>query len=89
MAGFVGMEVAAVRQLATMFGAKADEIDQISTALTQQLSGTQWVGSDATRFRDEWQSIHASNLRAVSSALRDAQSAATTNANAQEQASSQ
>ena len=66
MSSFVGMEIAAVRQLAMQLGAKADEIDQLAAQLTQQLAGTQWVGSDATRFRDDWQSVHVPALRNVS-----------------------
>lgn len=88
MSSFVGMEIGAVRQLATQLGAKADEIDQLAAQLTQQLSGTQWVGPDATRFRDDWQSQHVPALRNVSSALRTARDAATRNADEQEQASS-
>lgn len=84
---FVGMEIEAVRQLATMFGSKADEIDQLANQLTSQLGGTQWVGPDASRFRDDWQSSHVPSLKSVSNALRQAQQAATSNANQQEQAS--
>ncbi len=35
MSSFVGMEIAAVRQLAMQLGAKADEIDQLAAQLTQ------------------------------------------------------
>lgn len=87
MSGFVGMEVAAVRQLAAQFGARADEIDQLCNQLTSQLANTQWVGSDATRFRSDWSSTHVAALRNVSNALRDAQRASTANADQQEQAS--
>ena len=88
MSSFVGMEIAAVRQLAMQLGAKADEIDQLAAQLTQQLAGTQWVGSDATRFRDDWQSVHVPALRNVSGAVRTARDAATRNADEQDQASS-
>lgn len=83
-----GMDVGAVRQLASQFGAKADEIDQIASTLTTQLDGTAWIGPDATRFRSDWQSQHVAALRNVSNALREAQQTAMRNADQQEQASS-
>ncbi len=83
-----GMDISAVRNLAQQFGAKADQIDEISRTLTSQLESTAWVGPDATRFRSDWQSQHVAALRNVSQALRDAQQAAMRNADQQEQASS-
>lgn len=87
MSSFYGMDISAVRQLATQFDAKAGEIEQISTLLSSTLQGTQWEGPDATRFRDDWQSQHVTALRTVADALREASRAATSNAQQQEQAS--
>ena len=47
----------------------------------------QWVGFDADGFRNDWQSTHRTQLHAVATALRDASTRATANANQQEQAS--
>ena len=87
MAGFTGMDVAALRTLASQLSAKADEIDSIANGLSSQLDGVQWVGFDADGFRNDWQTTHRTQLHAVSTALRDASSRATANANQQEEAS--
>lgn len=85
--GFVGMDVGAVRTLATQFGQRAQEIDTLAQQLTQALSNTQWVGNDATQFRNDWQSQHMTALKNVSQALRDAQTKANNNATEQENTS--
>lgn len=89
MSQFVGMEVEAVRQLARTLQQKAEEINQISATLTQQLGSTQWVGPDATQFRSDWSSTYVTNLRNVSEALIQANQNCLSNAQQQESASSQ
>lgn len=84
---FVGMEIEAVRTLARQFGQKANEIEQIQSQLTTQLGSTQWVGNDAARFREEWQSRHSQSLRQVISALQGAEQDALRNVSEQESAS--
>ena len=88
MTSFVGMDVSAVRTLASQLIAKADEIDTICTTLGSQLDSTQWVGPDATSFRGDWNGTYRAQLSTVAHALRDASSRATNNANQQDQASS-
>lgn len=88
MSGFVGMDVAAVRSLASHLSAKADEIESIANMLSSQLDMVQWVGQDAQTFRGEWQGTHRAQLHTVATALRDAATRANANANQQEQASS-
>jgi uncharacterized protein YukE len=88
MTSFVGMDVQAVRTLATQFTAKAEEIDSIANSLSNQLNGVQWVGVDGDSFRSDWQSQHRTQLQTVSTALRDAATRATSNANQQEETSS-
>lgn len=87
MAGFTGMDVEAVRTLASQLSAKADEIDTIASALSSSLDGVHWVGLDADGFRGDWHNTYRTQLSTVSSALRDASSRATNNAAQQEQAS--
>lgn len=84
---FVGMEVEAVRTLASQLTDKAHEIESIANHLTTKLGGTHWEGDDARRFRSEWESQHVRALKSVSSALQAASSAASKNANEQEAAS--
>lgn len=84
---FVGMDIEAVRQLATQMDSKASEIDNIASTLNSLLGNTEWIGTDATNFRNDWSSIHMTNLRNVSQALKDAAVAARSNATEQDSAS--
>jgi uncharacterized protein YukE len=87
MTGFLGMDIQAVRSLATQLQAKADEIDAIANALSSHLNNVQWVGHDADVFRNDWQTTHRTQLSTVASALRDASHVASANATQQEQTS--
>ena len=87
MSNFTGMDIQAVRTLATQLNAKADEIDSIRQMLTGQLDSTPWVGPDRERFYGDWTGQYTQALNQVAGALRDASSRATTNANEQEAAS--
>jgi hypothetical protein len=82
-----GLDIEQVRLLGSQLQQKAEEIDGILSTLTNALDGTQWLGPDATAFRGEWSGQHSAALRQVSSALRDASSKASTNAQQQESAS--
>jgi hypothetical protein len=82
-----GMDIEAVRLLATQLNAKADEIDSIANTLTTQLGNVQWLGMDADTFRGDWNTSYRTQLQTVSTALRDASTRATNNATQQEQAS--
>lgn len=85
---FVGMDIEAVRQLATQMNNKATVIDNLASTLNNMLNNTEWTGSDATNFRSNWSSTHMTSLRNVSQALKDAAAAARTNATEQDTASS-
>jgi uncharacterized protein YukE len=87
MVNYTGMDIPAVRTLASHLSAKADEIESIVNSLSSQLDGVQWVGTDATNFRNDWHGTHRTQLHAVATALRDASTRANTNATQQEQAS--
>jgi uncharacterized protein YukE len=87
MTSFIGMDVQAVRTLASQLNAKAEEIDTIANALSNQLNGVQWVGADGDSFRNDWQSQHRSQLQTVATALRDAATRANSNASQQEDTS--
>ena len=87
MAQFTGMDVAAVRQLSQQLTAKADEISNIASQLTNSLQGAQWVGPDRERFLSEWQSQHSTALQRVVEGLRQASQTANRNAQEQESAS--
>ena len=83
----VGMDSEAVRAFANQLTTDAEQIDTLVNSLTNQLSGVQWIGADASRFTSEWETTYRPQLQSVSTALRDAASVANANATQQEQAS--
>ncbi|PID97304.1 MAG: hypothetical protein CSA84_00835 [Actinomycetales bacterium] len=87
MAGFFGMNIEEVRSLSRQLQEKSQQINQIAQQLTSQLSGTDWKGPDAERFRSEWDSTHRAALQRVCDALQNASQNASRNADQQEQAS--
>jgi len=87
MSNFTGMDIQAVRQLATQLNAKAGEIRNLTSQLTGQLEGTAWVGPDREQFYGDWTGQYVSALNNVAQGLEDASQRATQNANQQEQAS--
>ena len=88
MAGqFTGMDIQAVRQLSQQMKSKAEEIRSLMQQLTSQLQNTQWVGPDREKFTSDWQGQHVAALNRVIQGLEDASTAASNNANQQEQAS--
>ena len=82
-----GADVEQLRQLGSKLQAGASEIETQKSTLTKVLSGTDWKGPDADKFRGEWDSQHASNLKKVADALREAGDRAQKNAEQQQQAS--
>ena len=87
MSGMLGMDTGAVRTLAGHLGTKAEEIDSLTAALTSELDGVQWMGTDGDTFRNDWHTTYRNQLSTISSALRDASSRAVSNAVQQEEAS--
>ena len=83
----IGMDIEQVRQLANLFGAKADAINDIITDINSRLGTTEWKGTDAEQFRNDWNSNLTTQVRNVAQALRDAQQKANKNASDQEQTS--
>jgi uncharacterized protein YukE len=88
MSQFLGMDIGEVRTLSTQLRSSADEIQNIINKITHQLSSVQWVGPDASRFRDDWHGTHTQQLNTVKNALEQASQQARSNADQQEQASS-
>ena len=84
---FLGMDVEQVRQLARQMDAKAQTIDEIVSTLSSQLQSTDWKGSDADQFRNQWNSDLTTKLRQVSQALKEASQTATRNAQVQDSTS--
>ena len=83
-----GADVAQLKTLGTKLQAGSQEIDNQRSMLTKVLAGTQWLGPDAEKFRNEWNGEHVAALTRVSQALQQASQQATRNAADQESASS-
>lgn len=83
----IGADVQQLRSLSAQLNNKAGEIESILSTLTGALNGTQWVGNDATAFRNDWSGHHTAALKQVANALRDAATKAQQNASQQEQTS--
>ncbi len=82
-----GMDPEAVKSLAAQMIKAADQIEALAGQLSKQLANAAWVGPDATSFKNDWQSHHQSQLKAVSNAVRDAATRAQRNAEQQIQTS--
>jgi uncharacterized protein YukE len=87
MTSFTGMDIPAVRALSSQMNQSAGQIRQLMSTLTNQLNGTQWVGPDRSRFEGDWSGTYVQQLTQVASALEEASTRATQNANEQESAS--
>ncbi len=83
-----GADVAQLKTLGTKLQAGSQEIDNQKAMLTKVLAGTQWMGPDAEKFRNEWNGEHVAALTRVSQALQQASQQASRNAADQESASS-
>ncbi len=82
-----GMNIEAVRQLASQMDTHAEQIQQLMGGLTQALENTEWIGPDRERFVGDWHGTHVAQLTAVANSLRDAANAARANADEQEHTS--
>jgi len=82
-----GMDVEDVKSFAKLAKTKSDELETIATRLKGKLDGVDWTGPDAEKFRSEWDSNHAKNLKAISDALEQISKIAAKNALQQEQVS--
>ena len=83
-----GADVNQLKALGSKLQAGSQEIDNQKSMLTKVLAGTQWMGPDAEKFRNEWNGEHVAALTRVSQALQQAGQQAVRNASDQESASS-
>jgi uncharacterized protein YukE len=87
MANIWGMDIAQVRELASLLGQKAQEIDTLISTISSKLSSTEWKGPDSEKFRNDWSGTLTTSLKNVAQSLRDTQQRASANAQDQETAS--
>ena len=84
----LGADVEALDQLARRFEEEAQKIEQTVSIISGQLNNTWWQGTDAERFRSDWETTHTSTLRQVAEQMKAAGAASTAQANQQRQTSS-
>ncbi|PUB30139.1 type VII secretion system (Wss) protein ESAT-6 [Promicromonospora sp. AC04] len=83
-----GLDVEAVRSLANTLRTQAEGVRQVVTSITAQMAQTQWSGSDAVQFQEEWDGTHATKLNEIAAALETYGTTADNNAQMQEETSS-
>ena len=82
-----GMDVEAGRQSAQQISQGAQELEALTGRLTQVIEGFEWVGPDAERTRQSWQSDYRTMLAQVTSHLNEFSSLINNQAQEQEQVS--
>ena len=69
MAGTIGAEMGQLQQLKTVFDREANNVQQLTSQITSQVTNTWWKGPAADRFRSQWQAEFAPTLRQLQQAL--------------------
>ena len=82
-----GMNVEAGRQSATQIAQGAGELEQLTARLSQVIEGFEWIGPDADRTRQTWQSDHRTMLGQVVASLNEFSTLINAQAQEQEQVS--
>ena len=67
----LGADVEQLDRLARKFDEEASQITQAVSQINSQVQSAWWKGTDADRFRQEWQGTYASQLRRIAEALRN------------------
>lgn len=88
MAGIYGADVAQLRALGKALAASSTRLTSTRAALSRDVrDASRWKGSDAERFRSDWDGTHSLTLGKVIEALAEAGRAAARHADEQELAS--
>jgi hypothetical protein len=82
-----GMDVEGGRQSATVITQGAEQLDGLTQQLTGSIQGFEWMGPDADRTRETWNSEYVRTLQMVSQTLRDFATLINNQAQEQEQVS--
>ena len=83
----LGLDPEAMTALQKQLQADAGAITSLTKKLDGLLKAAWWEGSDATKFRSEWDGNHRAQLARVAAALEAAAQAVATNVGQQRQAS--
>lgn len=82
-----GMDVEAGRQSAQQINQGAQELEALTGRLTQVIEGFEWIGPDAERTRQSWQSDYRTMLAQVAGSLQEFSTLINQQAQEQEQVS--
>jgi hypothetical protein len=85
----LGADVEELRALATEFDAQATKLTGLATSVAHTMVGTSWFGSDADRFRGDWNLHLDPQLRQVAQELQRDATQLRVEADQQEQVSEQ
>jgi uncharacterized protein YukE len=66
----LGADVEELDRLARKFDEEAQQISQATQQISSQVQSTWWKGSDAERFKSEWNGNYAAQLRKIAEALK-------------------
>ena len=83
----VGADVEQLRALSQTFTVAADRLQRVAVETSNRLNSTQWVGSDAERYRSQWRGESVRRLNAIAHALREVAEVLRRNADEQQTAS--
>lgn len=86
-APMIGMNATEVDDLGRFLQAQAASIESIHSQIQHLVNGVVWLGSDATRFTQQWWPEHAARLIAAARQLEDLGQSALNNATEQRRAS--
>lgn len=85
----LGADVDQLDSLAAKFNSVAGELESLVGQLSGQIGSTWWQGSDAERFRGDWDGQYRGQLQGVVNRLRETATRVTQQANQQRTASGQ
>lgn len=83
----LGADVEALDGLARRFRESADQLRSMTNQLSSQIHAAWWQGSDAERFRGDWDGTYRAQLEQVAARLEETSAAVTTQAQQQRDAS--
>ena len=66
-----GMDVEAGRQASQQITQGSQELEALTGRMTQVIQGFDWIGPDADRTRDSWNSDYVTMLQRVSQSLTE------------------
>ena len=67
----IGATIEEMQTLQAAFTREAGTVDQLSSAISGQVTGTWWVGPAADRFKSEWEGEFKPMLARLSAALNE------------------